>query len=198
MADDPRLAALAAYVLGGDLTPGYGDTYLFLVGRDNVHDVLVALLTGEHLMAKLSMYGYDDEELNAAVMKLMQTPSCSVQLTLDKTQAAGRTEAAILAADRALDPAEYANSVAIGTTETGDIVHTKGGVLLGQGIAFEGSTNWSAAGEGTNPGRHAQSNTLLVTTNAVVVQRFTARLDYEHTHLKHVVAQLAARAAGQA
>lgn len=198
MVDDARLAPLGAATPEGALTPGYGNTYLFLVGRDNVHGVLKTLLAAETLFLKMSMYGYDDQELNTLIVRMMGMPNCSVQLTLDKTQASGKTEAAILAADRALDPAEYANSVAIGTTETGDIVHTKGGVLLGSGVAFEGSTNWSTSGEGIDPGRHAQSNTLLVTTNPVVVQRFTARLDYEHTHLKHVVAQLARQAASGA
>jgi hypothetical protein len=35
MADDPRLAVLGQYTPEGYLTPGYGDHYLFLVGRDD-------------------------------------------------------------------------------------------------------------------------------------------------------------------
>jgi hypothetical protein len=50
--------------------------------------------------------------------------------------------------------------------------------------------NWSASGEGAgislkadvkNPaGFKAQNNTLLVSTNPVFLQRFSARLDIEH------------------
>src|ERR1700760_3241305 len=102
MADDPRLAPLGAHTPEGSLVAGYGDAYLFIVGRDDVHGVLTTLIAGETLAAKLSMYGYDDPELNTAVMHLMGNPGCSVQLTLDKTQAAGKTEAALLDADRRL------------------------------------------------------------------------------------------------
>lgn len=59
-----------------------------------------------------------------------------------------------------------------------------------QGIGFEGSTNWSASGEGTGiridpkakpaPGFKAQNNTLLVSVNPVFLARFSARLDVEH------------------
>jgi hypothetical protein len=43
--DDPRLAALGKYTPEGSLTPGYGETYLFMVGRDDVHGILLHLLT---------------------------------------------------------------------------------------------------------------------------------------------------------
>ncbi len=55
-------------------------------------------------------------------------------------------------------------------------------------MAFEGSTNWSASGEGTgivlkgsqNAGFKAQNNTLLVYTNRTEIAKFSARLTYEH------------------
>ena len=54
-------------------------------------------------------------------------------------------------------------------------------------VAFEGSTNWSASGEGTivaadgsDVGRKAQNNTLAVYCHPVQVSRFTDQLDHEH------------------
>lgn len=189
MADDPRLAAYGKFTPEQVLTPGYGDHYLFLVGRDNVHGVLLTLLTCETLGLKLNMFGFDDDELNNAIMALLKDPNVAVQATLDKSQAGGVHERALLAADEANDPAFY-NSFVVGQSETHQISHTKGGILVAQGLGFEGSTNWSASGEGTGikldptakqpPGFKAQNNTLLVSANPVFLSRFSARLDTEH------------------
>ncbi|HLM88006.1 MAG TPA: hypothetical protein VK284_03090, partial [Streptosporangiaceae bacterium] len=82
----------------------------------------------------------------------------------------------------------FANDFAVGNSSTGQISHTKGGVLDGI-VAFEGSTNWSSSGEGTGitldaakqaPGFKAQNNTLAVYVNTYEIAKFAARLDYEH------------------
>lgn len=61
-------------------------------------------------------------------------------------------------------------------------------------VAFEGSTNWSASGDGTgivlgdakqNPGFKAQNNTLSVYVNPYEIAKFSARLDYEHGVAAH-------------
>jgi hypothetical protein len=187
--DDPRLALLGQYTPEGYLTPGYGDHYLFMVGRDDVHGILLKLLTAETLGLKINMFGYDDEDLNAAIMALLKDPNVRVQATLDKSQASGLHERKILASDVASDP-EFYNSFVVGQSQTHQISHTKGGICVGQGLGFEGSTNWSASGEGTGislkpdakpqPGFKAQNNTLLVSANPVFLSRFSARLDSEH------------------
>jgi hypothetical protein len=187
--DDARLARLGTFTPEGSLTPGYGDHYLFLVGRDDVHSILHLLLSSETMGLKLNMFGYDDDVLNNDIIALMKNPNVAVQGTLDKSQAGGVHEKALLALDVAGDPAFY-NSFVVGQSETHQISHTKGGVLIGQGLAFEGSTNWSASGEGTGirldpkaipePGYKAQNNTLVVTANPVFASRFAARLDVEH------------------
>ncbi len=189
MPDDLRLFPLGQFTPERRLTAGYGDSYLFLVGRDDVHGVLLRLLTMETMGLKMNMFGYDDEELNSAIIALMRNPNVAVQGTLDKSQAGGVHERAILAQDVANDP-DFYNSFVVTTSETGQISHTKGGVLVGQGLAWEGSTNWSAPGEGTGikvdmtakpaPGYKAQNNTLLVSANPVLIARFSARLDTEH------------------
>jgi hypothetical protein len=201
--DDPRLAELGQFTPEGVLTPGYNDHYLFLVGRDDCHLVLHTLLTQETMMLKLNMFGYDDDELNDDILKLMGNVNVHVQGTLDRSQAGGVHERKIIDDDLAQNP-DFYNSFAVGQSETHQISHTKGGVFVGQGIGFEGSMNWSNSGEGTGiqlkpgtpqPGYKAQNNTLLVSTNPVFLSRFSARLDVEHvTALQQTVARTAAHA----
>lgn len=202
MNDDPRLRVLGKFTPEGELTPGYGDRYLFFVGRDDCHGILHYLIPRERLFFKLNMFGYDDEELNADILRLFANPAVHVQATLDRSQAGGVHERKIIEFDQTTNSEDFNYSFAVGQSETHQISHTKGGLLVGQGIGFEGSMNWSASGEGTgislkpdvaNPkGFKAQNNTLMVSTNPVDLARFGARLDVEH---RIAVQQQAARAA---
>jgi hypothetical protein len=158
------------------------------VGRDDVHGVLMHLFTRVSLSVKMNMFGYDDDALNAVLMGLVQNPTVMIQVTLDRSQAGGPTEKAILSSDVGQDAQGFANDFAVGTSATDQISHTKGGVLDGI-VAFEGSTNWSSSGEGTGitlnaakqaPGFKAQNNTLAVYVNPYEIAKFAARLDYEH------------------
>jgi hypothetical protein len=164
------------------------DFRVFYVGRDDVHGVLMHLFTRTTLSVKMNMYGYDDDDLNNVLMGLVKNPSVLVQVTLDKSEASCPVEKTILSTDASQDAAGFANDFAIGNSATGQISHTKGGVLDGI-VAFEGSTNWSSSGEGTGisltaakqaPGFKAQNNTLAVYTNQYEIAKFAARLDYEH------------------
>lgn len=190
MTDDQRLKELAVFTPEGKLTPGYGQSYIFLVGRDDVHGILKYLISNETLNLTGNAYGYDDEEINDEILALFKKPHVTVQMTLDKSQAGGVHERKLVALDRELDPVDFNNSFAIGNSATHQISHTKAFVLLGQGIYIEGSTNLSASGEGTgislksdlkNPtGFKAQNNTLVVSTNPVGLMRLKAKLDAEH------------------
>jgi hypothetical protein len=164
------------------------DFRVFYVGRDDVHGVLMHLFTRVSLSVKMNMFGYDDDDLNSVLMGLVRNPSVMVQVTLDKSQASCPTEKTILSSDVGQDAAGFANDFAVGDSSTGQISHTKGGVLDGI-VAFEGSTNWSSSGEGTGisldaakqaPGFKAQNNTLSVYVNSYEIAKFAARLDYEH------------------
>ncbi len=164
------------------------DFRVFYVGRDDVHGVLMYLFTRVSLSVKMNMFGYDDQDLNNALMGLVRNPSVMVQVTLDKAQASCPTERAILSSDVGQDAPGFANDFAVGDSATGQISHTKGGILDGI-VAFEGSTNWSSSGEGTGinlvaakqaPGFKAQNNTLAVYVNSYEIAKFAARLDYEH------------------
>jgi hypothetical protein len=164
------------------------DFRVFYVGRDDVHGVLMHLFTRVSLSVTMNMFGYDDDDLNNVLMSLVKNPSVMVQVTLDKSQASGAHEKAILGSDMAQDAQSWANDFAVGESSTSQISHTKGGVLDGI-VAFEGSTNWSSSGEGTGinltaakqaPGFKAQNNTLAVYVNSYEIAKFAARLHYEH------------------
>jgi hypothetical protein len=164
------------------------DFHLFFTGRDDVHGVLRYLWSRVGVSAYLNMFGYDDPALNDLVMAVAENPLATAVYTLDKSQAGGVHERAILASDAAADPAAFAAHFAIGQSATHQITHTKGGVLDGR-VGFEGSVNWSASGEGTfiagktgpgGPGYRAQNNTLAVFTDPDTLSRFTAELVAEH------------------
>jgi hypothetical protein len=180
---------LAQYTREGAFGPTASpDFRVFYVGRDDVHGVLVHLFTRVRLSVKMNMFGYDDDQLNQILDSLVKNPTVMVQVTLDRSQASGAHEKAILSSDEANDPTGYAADFAVGQSDTHQISHTKGGVLDGI-VAFEGSTNWSSSGESTgislaaatqHPGFKAQNNTLAVYVNAYEIAKFSARLDYEH------------------
>src|SRR5580704_2624077 len=119
------------------------DFHLFYVGRDDVHGILKYLLSRAQTSLYLNMFGFDDEELNAECMRCALDASIATVITLDKSQAGGRHERAIIDSDVAKDPIAFNSHFVIGQSATHQITHTKGGVLDGR-VGFEGSTNWSA------------------------------------------------------
>ena len=163
------------------------DFHLFYVGRDDVHDILKHILSRVSVSLYLNMFGYDDDELNDIIMTIAHDPTVSMLITLDKSQAGGAHEKALLASDVAKNPALFNTSIAIGQSATHQITHTKGFVADGK-VGAEGSTNWSASGEGTfvvtgkagGPGYKAQNNTQSVFTDSDTVSRFSAELVREH------------------
>jgi hypothetical protein len=181
--NDFRLGDLAPFTRERSFpTNDSSDLRIFYVGRDDVHGILAYVLARCSRSLRLNMFGYDDDALDQIIQGLVASEHVFVQGTLDKSQAGGVHEKKILAA---WDPA-MRNSFAVGQSATHQISHTKGGVIDGV-VAWEGSTNWSASGEGTivaadgsDVGRKAQNNTLAVYTHPVQIARFTDRLDHEH------------------
>ncbi len=173
------------------------DFHLFLVGRDNVHEVLKHVLSRVTTSLYLNMFGYDDEDLNDIIMSKVMDPAITVLITLDKSQAGGAHEKRILDADRTASLSAFNSHFVIGQSATHQISHTKGFVADGI-VGAEGSTNWSAGGEGTfvvkgapgGVGFRAQNNTQTVFTDPDAVSRFQAQLIAEH-----MIAQGQAKAA---
>ena len=172
------------------------DFHLFYVGRDDVHDILKHVLSRVSISLYLNMFGFDDEELNDILMKIAVDASITMLVTLDKSQASGPHEKKLLDADRQHNLAlfnthfvtkTHIQEFTIGQSATHQISHTKGFVADGR-VAGEGSTNWSASGEGTfvvkgNPGGvgyKAQNNTQSIITDPDTISRFSAELVAEH------------------
>lgn len=169
------LADLACYTHEGSFPANdSADFRVFYAGRDDLHGVLKYLLARCTRSLRFNMFGYDDDELDGIIRGLVAKDTVFVQGTLDKSQASGVHERAILQGwDQAMR-----NSFAIGQSATHQISHTKGGVIDGV-VAWEGSTNWSNSGEGHGP--KSQNNTLSVFVHPVQIARFSDELDYEHT-----------------
>jgi hypothetical protein len=172
------------------------DFHLFYVGCDDVHDILKHVLSRVSVSLYLNMFGFDDEDLNNILMRIALDASITMLVTLDKSQANGPHEKALLDADRQHNLAlfnthfvtkTHVQEFTIGQSATHQISHTKGFVADGR-VAGEGSTNWSASGEGTfvvkgnpgGPGYKAQNNTQSIITDPDTISRFSAELVAEH------------------
>src|ERR1700722_3654343 len=175
------------------------DFHLFYVGRDDVHGILKHVLSRVSVSLYLNMFGFADDELNDILMKIAVDKTITMLVTLDKSQAGGKHEKALLDADRKEDLALFNTHVAIGQSLTHQISHTKGFVADGK-VAGEGSTNWSVSGEGAAvgstfnpkaPGFKAQNNTQSIITDPDTISRFTAELIAEHMTVQQQVSAAA-------
>jgi hypothetical protein len=163
------------------------DFHLFYVGRDDVHDILKYVLSRVSVSLYLNMFGYDDDELNDILMAKALDPEVTMLITLDKSQAGGVHERALLNSDITRNPTAYNTHFVVGQSATGQISHTKGFVADGR-AGGEGSVNWSTSGEGTfvitgqpgGAGYAAQNNTQSIFTGSDTITRFQAELIAEH------------------
>lgn len=145
----------------------------FYAPIDDVHGVLKAVISSAEHSIVVSMFGYDDDELAALLNTALLNPAMYVQITLDSSQASGAHEKAILEKYR---HTMTGNSVAIGRSEKGAIVHRK--MVLVDGLWWVGgSTNWSVSGE------TLQDNELTVIRDAMHCTKARTVLDIAHDHI---------------
>jgi hypothetical protein len=146
---------------------------------DEVHKALVSLCGAASLSLAAALYGWDDDQIDELFRAKLESKTVVVQLSLDKSQAGGTHEKAILAKWKA---DQIGNSVAIGKSAKGAISHDKMVVIDGL-VTIAGSTNFSESGE------QKQDNECLIVWDAVFAAEARARIDVIHdTHLKQMAA----------
>jgi phosphatidylserine/phosphatidylglycerophosphate/cardiolipin synthase-like enzyme len=163
---------LGQYKSEGRFLDGYPpDERTFFSPRDNVHGVLVTLLSSAQHSIVVNMFGYDDDELNKIIQDKLADEKVFVQMSLDRSQAAGVHEKQILAK---WGNDAFGNSIAIGTSSVHNAIsHLK--IVIVDGVyTVKGSTNWSLSGE------QQQDNELTVSRNAVIAAETRAVLDLNH------------------
>jgi len=142
----------------------------FYSPEDYVPQVLQSVISSVSKSIVVAMYAYDDDVLAAMLDAALKNPAIFVQITLDLSQTIVPHEKAILA--------RYANdmkgnSVAIGQSEKGGIMHRK--MVIVDGLwRVSGSTNWSTTGQ------TLQDNELTIIRDAMVCAEARPILDIEH------------------
>ena len=179
------------------------DFHLFYVGRDDVHGILKHVISRVSVSLYLNMFGYDDDELNDIIIKLIEDPDVTDADHARQEPGGGQAREG----DPRRRPQEgrspaFNTHITIGQSPTHQISHTKGFVADGK-VGGEGSTNWSLSGEGTfvagrtrpgGPGYKAQNNTQTVFTDPDAVNRFQTELIAEHLAAMKIAAAAATAA----
>lgn len=167
------LSVLDQYKTSGFAVGYPPDTRTFYAPVDDLHGALLYIVQSARKELCVAMFGFDDQELADAIKGKLSDPTCFVQLTLDKTQASGVHEKAILAQE------SYPNSsIAVGSSEHGAIMHLK--MLAVDGVWLcKGSTNWSDGGE------RLQDNELTIRYNPIETNE--ARIRIQHIHANMLV-----------
>jgi phosphatidylserine/phosphatidylglycerophosphate/cardiolipin synthase-like enzyme len=156
----------------GGFTPGYPlNIRSYYAPVDDVHGAILDVVKNAKHSLVVAMYGYDDPELQQAILEKMQDENVYVQLTLDSSQASGVHEKELL-----LQANYPATSIAIGRSEDHAIMHMKC-LVADNAVLVTGSTNWSTGGE------DKQDNACVIISDAYVAGEATSRISAIHTNM---------------
>ena len=170
MMTDLTIVALDAYKLHPSPPEYLPNLRTFYSPIDDVHGALKAVIASAQHSIVVAIYGFDDDELAALLDTALKDPTKYVQISLDKSQAGGVHERAILAK---YSHEMTGNSVAIGTSERGAIMHRK--MVIVDGLwRISGSTNWSTSGE------TLQDNEATILRDPVACAEARTVMDIEH------------------
>jgi phosphatidylserine/phosphatidylglycerophosphate/cardiolipin synthase-like enzyme len=166
--------------------PGYPEnTRAFYSPVDDVHGALRDLVDSTTTSLVVAMYGYDDKELDEIIRSKQASETIFVSMSFDSTQAKVGAEPDLLAQ---WHNNGYGNSIAIGKSSKGAIMHLK--MIIVDGVdVLTGSTNWSASGQAK------QDNQLIVIRDPLVAAEARTRLDLIHDDMLKQMARKAAKAA---
>jgi len=167
--------ALGRFKQAGRFPPGYSqDALSFYAPRDpGVHAVIIWTLLQATQSVAVNMYGFDDPQASTIIRLHTENNAIAVTLSLDKSQAGGRAESAIL---QSFNHDLIGNSIAIGRSSRGDISHDK--LLVIDGLyLITGSTNWSFGGEAL------QDNQLTLTREPLAAAEARSIIDMDHDEM---------------
>lgn len=114
----------------------------FFAPYDDVHSVIMAVIRSAQTTLYVAMYGWDDPEVNDAVLAAALNPQIRVKVALDSSQAAGMGETPLL---RKWPASDYLSEIVIGRSSRHAISHDK--LIVSDDCRISGSTNLSASGQ---------------------------------------------------
>ena len=165
---------------GIDFSTWPPDVRSFFSPRDTcVPLVLEQLIGSARESVKVNMYGFDDPKLDGILHSKAAQEGFCFQMSLDRSQAGGVHEKALVAPWAQ----SLGTTVAVGTSIKSAISHLKVAIVDGLYV-ISGSTNWSVSGE------TLQDNELVIHRNAAIAARYGAILDMNHAAM---LAQMAKR-----
>lgn len=160
---------LGKYKAAGSFLPGTPpNVRTFFSPEDNVHDLLLDVISACQQSFVGNMYGFTDNDVNQLLLGIHKDPNRHFQLALDSTQAAGVAEKKLLS----MWQDAIGVNIAIGQSSKHAISHLKVAIIDGIYVV-SGSTNWSTSGE------TKQDNELTITNEPVRAVEFRKKLDLD-------------------
>lgn len=160
----------------------------FWAPDDDVHSVLKALIASATETLDVAMYGWDDDDLDALFRAAWESDKIAVRICLDRSQAGGIHEKALLAKWNNTGNANL--PFVIGESRKHAISHLKLCVVDGL-YTIQGSTNWSASGE------TRQNNECTVINDRAVAQDAVRKIALTHAEMLAQQTQQTTRAAAE-